>query len=130
MAARSAALTPVRRATGSDSQSTSADGWDEGLLWGIALITFGCVSLAFFLCALRPASASAEAYQLRLRCSTVHARYRLSRALPIVSPRSSPQLLDAIKHDDHYVLLLPLLWPVSLIFVIVNWGTPPPRGID
>lgn len=31
----------------------SPDDLDEGLLWGYALLVFGCSSFAFFLCAVR-----------------------------------------------------------------------------
>jgi len=40
---------------------------------------------------------------------------------PLLKP-SGNQILDQIQRDRHYKYLLPLLWPVTLIAVIVNWG--------
>ena len=53
MAARSASRGRDASATGFMPPSASEDGWDEGLLWGYALLSFGCVSLAFFVCVCR-----------------------------------------------------------------------------
>ena len=53
MAARSASRGRVAAATGASPASASEEGWDEGLLWGYALLSFGCVSFAFFVCVCR-----------------------------------------------------------------------------
>lgn len=91
-------LLPVRDEPAESQEATYVEkrhrDIDENWYWGHALLIGGIGSWSFFTYAMFVA--------------------------PFM-PESGIWIIDAVKHDRHYIVLLPLLWTTGLIFVIVNW---------
>jgi hypothetical protein len=83
------------------------------LFWGLSLlVSAGCLFVVSLYCVL---------FSSYMPQTGIPVRSHNTPRMQLLTARSR-QMLDAVKKDEHYKYLVPLLVPASLVAVIASWG--------